>query len=312
MVADLVRRLGGTTAAVARRRYPLHVQRLCPILGRPTDVEDTEFSRGEWRLVRCRETGLVFLPDPPPYEALEEEFAWERTHSAEVERRLAEEPVFARFSRSWKHLRQRVHPKRNRIAEMSLRLVARRRSDEDRRADRPVMALDLGCAGGDRMVDLCTRFRSKGLAVVPIGLEISRALAARAEQAFAPHGGRVLQASAVEGAASLEPQSLDLVLMSSFLEHEAQPLELLRRLQPALRPSGVIVLKVPNYDCWNRSIRGGKWCGFRYPDHVNYFTPSTLARLAAEAGYEVLPPTFGDRLPLSDNMYAALAPRPAR
>ncbi len=288
------------------------MQRLCPILGRPTEVEDTEFSRGDWRLVRCRETGLVFLPDPPPYEALEEEFAWERTHSAEIERRLADEPVFARFSRGWKRLRGCALPKRNRIAEMSLRLVERRRADEDRRSSRPVLALDLGCAGGDRMVDLCARFRSKGLAVVPIGLEISRALAARAEHAFAPHGGRVLQASAVDGAANLEPQSLDLVLMSSFLEHEAQPLELLRRLQPTLRPSGVVVLKVPNYDCWNRSIRGGKWCGFRYPDHVNYFTPATLARLADEAGYELLPPAFGDRLPLSDNMYAALAPRAAR
>ena len=166
--------------------------------------------------------------------------------------------------------------------------------------------------GGDRMVDLCARFRSKGLAVVPIGLEISRALAARAEHAFAPHGGRVLQASAVDGAANLEPQSLDLSGRPMEKELDLQPLELLRRLQPTLRPSGVVVLKVPNYDCWNRSIRGGKWCGFRYPDHVNYFTPATLARLADEAGYELLPPAFGDRLPLSDNMYAALAPRAAR
>lgn len=292
-------------------RYASGVQQLCPILGRPTEVEETEFSRGDWRLVRCRETGLVFLPDPPPYEALEEEFAWERTHSAEIERRLADEPVFARFSRSWKHLRQRVLPKRNRIAEIALRLVIRRRSDDDRRTKRPIVALDLGCAGGDRMVDLCTRFESKGLAVVPIGLEISKALAARASQAFAPRGGRVVQASAVDGAASLDAASLDFVLMSSFLEHEAQPLELLRRLRDRLRPNGVIVLKVPNFACWNRSIRGGKWCGFRYPDHVNYFTPDTLAILAGEAGFDLLPPTFGDRMPMSDNMYAVLAPRSA-
>lgn len=298
---------------MARRllRYALLVQRLCPILGRPTDVEETEFSRGGWRLVRCRETGLVFLPDPPPYEALEEEFAWERTHSAEIERRLADEPVFARFSRGWKHARQRVLPSRNRIAELALRLLLRRRLDHDRRANRPIVALDLGCAGGDRMLDLCDRFATKGLAVVPIGLEISKALAAQAAEAFGPRGGRVLQSSAVDGAESLELGSLDLVLMSSFLEHEAQPLELLRRLQPKLRSNGTIVLKVPNFACWNRALRGGKWCGFRYPDHVNYFTPATLARLAAEAGYEVLPAAFGDRLPLSDNMYASLAPRPS-
>jgi SAM-dependent methyltransferase len=285
------------------------VQRLCPILGRPTEVEETEFSRGEWRLVRCRQTGLVFLPDPPPYLALEEDFAWERTHAAEVQRRLADEPVFARLSRVWKGARHRMLPSRNRIAELALGLVRRRRLDEDRLADRPVAALDLGCAGGDRMVDLCDRFQAKGITVVPIGLEISRALATQAAAIFEPRGGRVMQSSAVDGAQRLDDGSLDLVLMSSFLEHEAQPLELLRRLHRKLRPNGAVILKVPNFACWNRAIRGGKWCGFRYPDHVNYFTPATVARLAAEGGYAVLRPSFGDRLPLSDNMYASLVPR---
>ena len=28
-----------------------------------------------------------------------------------------------------------------------------------------------------------------------------------------------------------------------------------------------------------------RWCGFRYPDHLNYFTPKTLAAMAGEAGF---------------------------
>jgi SAM-dependent methyltransferase len=94
--------------------------------------------------------------------------------------------------------------------------------------------------------------------------------------------------------------------MSSFLEHEAKPLELLRELRRALRPDGAVIIKVPNFASWNRSVRGGRWCGFRYPDHVNYFTPDTLARLAAEAGYRVARQRASDRAPTSDNMYAVL------
>lgn len=96
--------------------------------------------------------------------------------------------------------------------------------------------------------------------------------------------------------------------MSSFLEHEAKPFELLRELRRVLRPDGAVVIKVPNFACWNRALRGNRWCGFRYPDHVNYFTPTTLARLAAEAGYRVVRQRASDRVPTSDNMYAVLGP----
>jgi hypothetical protein len=50
---------------------------------------------------------------------------------------------------------------------------------------------------------------------------------------------------------------------------------------------------------------GRRWCGFRYPDHLNYFTPDTLRRLARQAGFEC---GFGPgwRLPVSDNMWALL------
>jgi hypothetical protein len=50
---------------------------------------------------------------------------------------------------------------------------------------------------------------------------------------------------------------------------------------------------------------GGRWCGFRYPEHLNYFTPETLRTMAAKAGFRI---SFGlaGRLPTSDNMWAAL------
>lgn len=51
-----------------------------------------------------------------------------------------------------------------------------------------------------------------------------------------------------------------------------------------------------------------KWCGFRYPDHVNYFTRASLAKLAAIAGFNMHVPWYLG-LPTDDNIMAILTPR---
>ena len=94
--------------------------------------------------------------------------------------------------------------------------------------------------------------------------------------------------------------------MSCYLEHEARPLEVLQRAHSILKKHGIIVVKVPNYNSFNRFWRGGRWCGFRFPDHVNYFTPKTLRILAGQAGYQLQHQRLSDRPPTSDNMYAVL------
>jgi hypothetical protein len=62
---------------------------------------------------------------------------------------------------------------------------------------------------------------------------------------------------------------------------------------------------VPNFGSVNRLVTGPKWCGFRHPDHVNYFTVASLRRMAAESGMSLrlLNPI---RLPLDDNINGVL------
>jgi hypothetical protein len=72
-------------------------------------------------------------------------------------------------------------------------------------------------------------------------------------------------------------------------------------------------VKVPNFASMNRVVMGRHWCGFRHPDHLNYFTPKTLRLLAEATGFDVELP-FLDALPTDDNMVAILRntkqPRP--
>lgn len=274
----------------------------CPILGRHTRVRLTPWKSGNWQIVQCEETGLVFLANPPSYQQLEVEHAWEVTSVVEKRRRREAEPVLAKLSLAAAKLKRFLFPRRNRFFDLALPVC------KTTPANAPLRVLDIGCAAADLLRDLHTRFAAVGRQVIPFGIEVSQHLAQMAQTECAALGGRVVFANALEGAACFEPNSLDIVIMSSFLEHEAQPLALLKTLAPALKPHALIVLKVPNYACINRHIRRGRWCGFRYPDHVNYFTPKTLKRLAAEAGYSVARQHLVDCLPTSDTMYAVLTP----
>jgi hypothetical protein len=106
-----------------------------------------------------------------------------------------------------------------------------------------------------------------------------------------------------------EPGFFDGMVMSSYLEHEPAPRPLLEAARRTMRPGAALIVKVPNFASWNRAARGPRWCGFRFPDHVNYFTPALLVRLLKDCGFDIR--RFGplDHIPTSDNMWL-IAARP--
>ena len=275
----------------------------CPILGRNTDVDRTEFGLADWPIVRCRETGFVFLENPPDYSKLESEFAWERTSSEERVRRQKRAAWLTRVSTIAKTAKVCLYPSRNKTAWMAMASILAKRQTK-------VSVLDVGCARGQLLQHLYHQCSQAGVTMMPVGIEVSREQAIVAQNAMLEIGGQVVFANAVQGIESIKENSIDLVIMCSFLEHECRPLSCLKGLHRVLTFNGEVIVKVPNFSSWNRRIRGKQWSGFRFPDHVNYFTPQTLKRLAHEAGFQVTRQNFLDRFPLSDNMYAKLRKRP--
>ena len=275
-------------------------EQLCPLLERKTEVESTTFSRAPWSIVRCKKTNFVYLANPPAYDRLANEFAWEKTFEEEAQRRHREEPIVSRLSLWAIQLKMLLFPKRNKVSSLVCQSIPRRRQTG------ALCVLDIGCGNGSLLENVNQRFKKMGQRMQPVGIEVSPKRAAMAAEKFGQAGGQVIVASAMEGVSRLAKESVDIVVMSCFLEHEQQPRRLLKQLNRAIAADGAVIVKVPNFASWNRIVRGKKWCGFRYPDHVNYFTPRTLAVLAHEANFTVVRQNLRDKFPLSDNMYAVL------
>lgn len=92
------------------------------------------------------------------------------------------------------------------------------------------------------------------------------------------------------------PQSgrYDGIVLRHVLEHIEDPVGLLERLRGGLRPSGRIVLEVPNLDSVTRKMFGSAWNGWDVPFHVNQFCARAMARALTRAGYsKVDTTTFG-------------------
>jgi len=260
------------------------LHRACPACGRDNaELPPLRQSVAPWELKACRRCGFVYLENAPGYAELEENIAWEKTYWAERARREREEPVFQWIGRRLIHLRWAFFPKQ-RLLKLTGRLVP----EGD--------VLDVGCAEA-RLLKLL------GPRHVPHGIEVSSELAKLAAVAVAPRGGTVIQASALDGLAQFATGRFSGIWMHSFLEHELNPLAVLRAAGRVLRSDGRLILKVPNYASLNRRVRGARWCGFRFPDHVNYFTPASLRGMIGEAGLFVVRMNWSDRLPTSDNMW---------
>lgn len=261
--------------------------RACPACG--SAHAETRHTSEKWRVVACTACGFVYLPVAARSDYFTEgDGAWESSIRETHARKLKGSPITARLSMATRF--RTKFRKRTPVDYIVAKL--------DTSRDSKLAVLDIGCGSGDYLASLDARF-------TPFGIELSKGLAAQAQTTFESRGGRVVQAATVEALPQFTHDSINAVVMRSYLEHEPRAREVLEGVHGVLRKGGVAVIKVPNYASINRRIMGERWCGFRFPEHVNYFTPDSLRKMAASAGL-AFEQSLLDRLPTSDNMWAVL------
>ncbi|MEK6238343.1 MAG: class I SAM-dependent methyltransferase, partial [Planctomycetales bacterium] len=248
------------------------------------------FSRDGWNLKQCGSCEFIYLENPPSYDELVSDRAWMQEYAARKKERRKRNPLLRAVKSSFRACRKKLFP-----FDKEIQLV--RQYAQDGRL------LDVGCGWGKTL-------RKLGGDVVPFGIEIGAEAAGEAHAYADSRGGQVIQADALSGLRAFNKRFFDAVLMHAYLEHETQPRPVLGQVARVLRPGGHLIIKVPNYASWLRSLLGSRWSGFLLPDHVNYFTPESLRSMVGLYPLEIVRCNLLDRLPTSDNMWL-IARKPA-
>jgi len=252
--------------------------RPCPGCETASATRLDAYSRDNWHVATCDACNLTYLRNPVAYEALEEDFAWEKTYE---EKRKSGGSTG--LSPAIRRLRRR------------LGLTHKGKHDKMGGWFNNGRVLDIGCGSHQNVPE----------PMIPFGIELSRALHAEADAHMRARGGYCVHGAGAQAIWDFDPEMFDGVLMHSYLEHEIDLMGILSGVFRALKPGGAVYVRVPNFGSVNRHVIGRKWCGFRYPDHVTYFTLSTLRDTAARAGFTThLVNRFG--LPVDDNIKALL------
>lgn len=132
--------------------------------------------------------------------------------------------------------------------------------------------LDVGCGGGDFL----SVARARGWNV--FGTEYGDAFVASA----AAKGATMHQGAL--NAANYPGTLFDVIVSFEVIEHLALPMDMLTQADRVLRPGGLLYITTPNYNALNRWLSGHGWDIVNYPEHLSYFTRSTLHRALSGLG----------------------------
>lgn len=260
------------------------ISRLCPSCKENNfNIESSKYSNEQWKIKECKSCDFVYIETVPIYEEFIEEFAWEKTSSEQKKRRQKKNPLLQTTSKYIKKVRHKIL-KRNKLQYLIKKYI------------HSGNILDIGCAEA-------TILKSLNHNCIPYGIEISSELVKKAHDNLAHRNGIIIHDNALNGLKRFDDNLFNAIILSAFLEHEINPKELLREVYRVLSPLSICIIKVPNFNSINRFIRGEDWCGFRLPDHVNYFTPKSLNNMCKEVGFNILKFSFLDKIPTSDNMW---------
>lgn len=77
----------------------------------------------------------------------------------------------------------------------------------------------------------------------------------------------------------------DVITSFEVIEHLQHPREEARAMALLLRTGGACYLTTPNFNSFSRKLMGSRWNVIEYPEHLGYFTRSSLKSLFVDAGF---------------------------
>jgi len=141
----------------------------------------------------------------------------------------------------------------------------------------PVKLLEIGCATGEFLKTCRRKF---GWDVE--GIEPNRRLC----DALKREGYPVVPSTLEE--ADLPAGRYDAVCLFNVLEHLWDSVCSLKRINRLLKPGGLTVLEIPDFDSPSRRRFGKYWFLYHLPRHLSHFTKKSLTDLMGDCGFGIV------------------------
>ncbi|MGH3426274.1 MAG: class I SAM-dependent methyltransferase [Mycobacteriales bacterium] len=87
------------------------------------------------------------------------------------------------------------------------------------------------------------------------------------------------------GPDTFEPSGFDVITAFEVVEHLRDPFSEATSIAHALRPGGLFYCTTPNFGSLSRRLLRARWSVIAYPEHLSYFTPSTLRSWLRRFGF---------------------------
>ncbi len=216
-----------------------------------------------WRIVRCADCGLVYTnPQPRPgvVHGLYQEDYWEGARALGAE-------AFHQNATSPDALQEIDIPLFEWLNGNGFDDWANSLSSNHR-------ALDIGCGSGIFMRELINR-----------GWEASGTEVAEDVVALCRRSGLDVHQGTLE-TAPWPKACFDFASMHHVIEHVNKPGELLQQARGLLRMGGRLLVRTPCCDTVTSALSGSDW--FHDPDHIYFFSQSTLSRAISQNGFRIL------------------------
>jgi len=153
--------------------------------------------------------------------------------------------------------------------------------------------LDVGCATGEFLVAAARKgWRAHGLEISAAQVEV-----ANAQIADLPleNKGAARAETCADFLAWRSDERFDAVSFNHVLEHVPSPRTYLQKASRVLKPGGVLMISVPNWDSLSRRAFGPFWMHLDLPRHLFHFSPRSLHRLLFALDFEILETRMNDR-----------------
>jgi len=164
----------------------------------------------------------------------------------------------------------------NPLFEWLVTIFRRRRVRKIERFVAKGRALDIGCGRGITLRQL----KEDGWEVS--GVEISETAAAQARSVL---GDTIFVGDVLD--APWRSDSFDVINIWHVLEHLPDPTAVLAKSRTLLRPGGLLVVAVPNFESFQARFAGRQWFHLDVPRHYWHFGEKNLRALLEERGFAI-------------------------